>query len=62
MAFLTRGEVARYFRVNARPVDRWLKNGSLKGYKLGKGKTALWRIPEDEVGKFLARNANKKTK
>ncbi len=59
MSFLTRDEVANYFRVHARTVDRWLKNGSLKGYKLGSGKTALWRIPEDEVKKFLAKSANK---
>lgn len=59
MKFLTRAEVAKYFRVHARTVERWLMNGSLKGYKLGKGRTALWRIPEDEVKKFMARSVNK---
>jgi len=62
MAFLTREEVAKYFRVHARTVDRWLKNGSLRGYKLGKGKTALWRVSEDDVKNFLTRHANKKIK
>ena len=62
MKFLTKEEAAEYFRVHPRTVERWLINGSLRGYKLGKGKTALWRIPEDEVKKFLARHANKKTK
>ena len=62
MKFLTREEVAKYFRVHARTVERWLKNGSLRGYKLGKGKTSLWRIPEDEVKKFLAKHANQKAK
>jgi excisionase family DNA binding protein len=62
MKFLTREEVAKYFRVHARTVERWLKSGSLKGYKLGKGKTALWRIPEEAVNKFLATNSNQKKK
>ena len=59
MAFLTREEVAKYFRVHLRTVERWLHNGSLKGYKLGKGKTALWRIQEDDVKKFMAKHENK---
>jgi len=49
MDFLTREEVAKYLRVHPRTIDRWLKSGNLKGFKLGEGKTALWRIPEDEV-------------
>ena len=60
MTFLTREEVAKYLRVHARTVERWLKNGSLKGYKLGKGNTALWRIPEVEVKKFLEKHKNVK--
>jgi len=53
MEFLTREEVAKYFRVHPRTVERWLKNGSLQGYKLGGGKTSLWRIPKSEIKKFL---------
>jgi len=53
MEFLTREEVAKYFRVNKRTVERWLKCGYLKGYKLGKGKTASLRIPKSEVVRFL---------
>lgn len=53
MEFLTLNEAAKYFRVHIRTVERWLKNGSLKGYKLGKGKTALWRIPKEEINIFL---------
>ena len=60
MEFRTREEVAKYFRVHVRTVERWLRNGSLKGYKLGGGRTALWRIPKDEVEKFLAKHGNKK--
>lgn len=47
-------------RVHSRTVDRWLNRGLLKGYKLGTGKTALWRIPKEEVKKFLAKHKNKK--
>jgi excisionase family DNA binding protein len=60
MKFLTKEEVAKYFRVHPRTVERWLISGSLKGYKLGKGKTALWRIQEDEVSKFLKKHSNTK--
>lgn len=56
MEFLTREEVAKYFRVHPRTVMRWLKQGSLKGYKLGKGKTALLRIPKSEVKKFMGKH------
>ncbi len=58
MNFLTKGEVAKYFRVHPRTVERWLKTGLLKGYKLGKGKTALWRIPETEKENLLKRTRN----
>ena len=53
MEFLTRKEVAKYFRVHERTVDRWIKNGSLKGYKLGKGKTSILRVPKSEIKRFL---------
>jgi excisionase family DNA binding protein len=53
---MTRNEVAKYLRVHARTVERWLRNKSLKGYKLGKGRTALWRIPKSELKKFLEKN------
>lgn len=56
MEFLTREEVAKFFRVHPRTVMRWLKQGSLKGYKLGKGKTALLRIPQAEVKKFMEKH------
>lgn len=56
MEFLTRKEVANFFRVNPRTIERWLRGGKLKGYKLGKGKTAPWRINKAEIKKFLAKN------
>ena len=62
MEFLTRNEVAKYFRVHPRTVERWLVNGSLKGYKLGGGNTALWRIPKSEIKKFLEKHKSNKRK
>jgi excisionase family DNA binding protein len=59
MEFLTKEEAAEYFRVHPRTVERWLKTNALKGYKLGKGKTALWRISKSEIKKFLDKNKNK---
>lgn len=53
MEFLTLEQVAEYFAVHPRTVIRWLKQGSIKGYKLGKGRTALLRIPKTEIKKFL---------
>jgi len=46
---MTREQVAEYFGVHPRTVMRWLEQGMLKGYKLGKGRTALLRIPKAEV-------------
>ncbi len=60
MKFHTKNEVAKYFRVHPRTVERWLKAGILKGHKLGDGKTALWRIPDTEVEIFLKKTRNKK--
>jgi excisionase family DNA binding protein len=55
MQFKTRKETAEFFRVNPRTVERWLKSGKLRGYKLGKGTTAPWRIDIAEIKKFLAK-------
>lgn len=56
MEFYTIEEVAKELRVNPRTIMRWLKNGSLKGYKLGDGKTSLLRIPKAEVKRFLEKH------
>ena len=60
MEFLTRKEVAKYFRVHERTVDRWIESGLLKSYKLGDGNASLLRIPKSEIKKFLERSKNKK--
>lgn len=59
MKLLTRQEVAELLRVDPRTVERWLRSGTLKGYKLGDGKTAPWRIDEVEVQKFLEKNSGR---
>jgi excisionase family DNA binding protein len=56
MKFFTLEEVAKELRVNPRTIMRWLKNGQLKGYKLGNSKTSLLRIPKAEVNKFLEKH------
>jgi len=60
MAYLTKSEVAKNLRVHPRTVERWLKGGDLVGHKLGEGKTALWRIPEVELNRFLEKHKNTK--
>jgi excisionase family DNA binding protein len=62
MEFLTRKEVAKYFRVHEKTIDRWIKSGELKGYKLGAGPAALWRIPKGEIKKFLDKHRSDKNK
>lgn len=56
MDFLTLEEVAKSLRVHPRTIMRWLQNGTLKGYKLGNGKTSLLRIPKSEIKKFLEKH------
>jgi excisionase family DNA binding protein len=42
-------EVAEKLSVQPDSVRIWLRNGSLKGIKLGR----LWRVPETEIKRFL---------
>jgi len=58
MDFYSRKQVAEYFKVHPRTVERWLKNGSLKGHKLGSGRTSLWRISKAEVDRFYKKSEN----
>jgi len=60
MEFLTKKEVAEYFRVHEKTIDRWLHDGKLKGYKLGDSNTSVWRISKSEIKKFLDRNKGNK--
>lgn len=60
MKFLTKYEVAKMFKVHPRTVERWIATRLLKGYKLGKGRTALLRISDTEIKKFLEKSKSKK--
>jgi len=58
MKFLTKEDIAKLLKVHQRTVERWLGKGILRGYKLGKGRTALWRISQDDFDKFLRKYKN----
>lgn len=50
--FLTPQEVADLLRVSVYTVRRWIKEGHLPAYKVGRG----WRISEPDLGKWLGRH------
>lgn len=56
MGFITKEDIAKLLKVHPRTVERWLGKGILHGYKLGKGRTALWRISQDDLDKFLKKH------
>ena len=47
--FLTPQEVSHLLRVSVYTVRRWIKEGSLPAYKVGRG----WRISEMEIDRWL---------
>ena len=49
---LTTKEVAEQLRVNVLTVQRWLREGRLRGVMIG-GRRAGWRIPESEIRQLL---------
>lgn len=46
---LTPKEVAKRLRVSERTIYEWLKMKRLRGRKMGR----LWRIPEEELDRFI---------
>ncbi len=48
---ITVNEAAEILRVSPQSVRRWLKDGHLKGSKVGKGK--LWHLNRREVESYL---------
>jgi excisionase family DNA binding protein len=50
--FLTPQEVSGLLRVSVYTVRRWIKEGHLPAYKVGRG----WRISESEIGEWLQRH------
>ena len=48
-SFLTPQEVSELLRVSVYTVRRWIKEGTLPAYKVGRG----WRIHESEMNAWL---------
>ncbi len=53
-AFLTPQEVSALLRVSAQTVRRWIKEGTLPAYKVGRA----WRIKELDLNRWLDRHRN----
>jgi acetyl-CoA synthetase len=47
--YFTPDEFARRIAVHPQSVRLWLREGNIKGLKLGR----IWRIPESEAQRFL---------
>lgn len=52
---LTPEEVARKLKVSRRTIYLWLRQGRLKGVKVGD----LWRIPESALREFIEEGTGK---
>lgn len=50
---LTVPEVAAMLRLNEQTVRKWLRDGTLPGYRLGSNRKAGWRIRRSEVEAYL---------
>ncbi len=55
---LTPAQVAERLQVNERTVTRWLRDGYLRGYKLGKE----WRVSPGDLQRFIERHSNAPTR
>lgn len=42
-------EVADFLRVSTRTIRRYIKEGKLKGFKVGQA----WRFPDEEVARYI---------
>ncbi len=51
---LTPAQVAGRLQIHERTVTRWLRDGYLRGFKLGKE----WRIAPADLQSFMDRHAN----
>ncbi len=52
---LTPSDVAKRLQMNERTVTLWLRNGHLRGFKIGKE----WRVSDVDLDDFLEASANK---
>lgn len=53
LTHVTPGEAALVLRFSEETVRRHLRNGELRGVKLGGGRCARWRVPASELDRFL---------
>jgi len=51
-SFLTPQEVSGLLRVSVYTVRRWIKDGDLPAYKIGRG----WRIREPDIDQWLSQH------
>jgi excisionase family DNA binding protein len=54
---LTVDEIVERLRVHPYTVRKWLREGKLRGYRLG-GAKAGWRVPEGEITRMLKQQAS----
>ena len=52
---LTPLDVAKHLQMNERTVTQWLRNGHLRGFKIGKE----WRVSDVDLDAFMEASANK---
>ncbi len=52
---LTPTDVAKRLQMNERTVTQWLRNGHLRGFKIGKE----WRVSDVDLDAFIEASANK---
>ena len=52
---LTPSDVAKHLQMNERTVTQWLRNGHLRGFKIGKE----WRVSDVDLDAFIEASANK---
>ena len=52
---LTPSDVANRLQMNERTVTQWLRNGHLRGFKIGKE----WRVSELDLEAFIEASANR---
>ena len=50
---LTVPEIAAMLRLNEQTVRRWLRDGTLPGFRIGQNRKAGWRARRSEVEQYL---------
>ena len=50
---LTVPEVAAMLRLNEQTVRRWLRDGTLPGFRFGQNRKAGWRVRRSELDRYI---------